>query len=193
LNSAALTLYSGSNVDLLTLTEEQKQKDFQRSANNTTAILMMEFATGTGPAQGRVFGEQHAITTEIMWSFSSRRALGELKKGIESVKAVEEQWYGPIDIATSPDRAGVGNSILAHIESLFTNQSSAFFRGGMQYSFLIEGKTIKIKVTDSYSIASGVSRDDKDNVINVPGQINPLGTTKIEFNFTYDFDGIENY
>lgn len=195
LATTATGLYKGGNgQNLLDLTESQKQQDFINSAPNTTAILMMEFATGTGE-QKRAFNEGHAITNEIKWGLSSRRAIGVLKEKIASGEAVEGQWLNnPIHIQVSPDQdVSWGQSFTYHLEPIFTGQNSAFFRGGMEYNFKIVGKTIHVKVTDAYSIESGLTRDANTNIIRVPGQTTPLGNTQVEFNFKYEFDGIENY
>ena len=62
----------------------------------------------------------------------------------------------------------------------------------MQYNFRIEGNTIYVRVTDSYSVASGISRNDSDNVEAQDGEETPRATTTVIFEFKYSFPGIKS-
>ncbi len=72
------------------LSEADKQAIFKQSARKTTAILMYEFASGTGPSN-RTFYEGDKITESIKWSYSSARATKEFADLYNSGKIKKEK------------------------------------------------------------------------------------------------------
>ena len=56
----------------------------------------------------------------------------------------------------------------------------------MYFRMTKQGNNIIVKVTDAYSVASMITRNAADNISRVPGKATPLGTTSVEFNFTWE-------
>ncbi len=171
----------GTPFTLNKLTESEKQAIFKQSARKTTAILMYEYASGTGPAH-RNFYPEDAITEDIKWSNSSARATtmfaddynsGRIKDG-ETV-----QYY----IGSSPDKIGISGSISAHLKGL---ADQSIWRGGMIYNMQKRGDKLYVNVFDKYTVSSGVSRNDSDS-FNRGKSITPLGTTTINIHFNYQW------
>lgn len=190
--STALSLYTGKynthgsvSSDMMNnLTEDQKQKDFASNSPRTSGILMWEFLTGTGPAH-RSFNQSHPITQEIMYSESARQAVWAMVGDFQSGKykdGVTRGYYA----AMAPDKGiGVFESIRRHANA-YLNTPATFYRGGMYFRMTKQGNNIVVKVTDAYSVASMITRKAADNISRVPGQTTPLGTTSVEFNFTWE-------
>lgn len=190
--STALSLYTGryntygsvSSSVMNNLTEERKQNDFATNSPKTSAILLWEFLTGTGPSH-RAFNQSHPITQEIMWSESARQAVwamvGDFQKG--KYKDGETRgYYAPM----APDKGiGVFESIRRHANA-YLSTPATFYRGGMYFRMTKQGNNIVVKVTDAYSVASMITRKAADNISRAPGQTTPLGTTSVEFNFTWE-------
>jgi RHS repeat-associated protein len=171
----------GTPFTLDKLTESEKQAIFKQSARKTTAILMYEYASGTGPAH-RNFYPEDAITEDIKWSNSSARATtmfaddynsGRIKDG-ETV-----QYY----IGSSPDKIGISGSISAHLKGL---ADQSIWRGGMIYNMQKRGDKLYVNVFDKYTVSSGISRNDSDS-FNRGKSITPLGTTTINIHFNYQW------
>jgi len=186
---ASNQLYQGrGSVDVSQLTEEQKQQEFKNSSDNTNSIMLMEFVTGTAPEEGRKFDESHKVTQDLKWSLSSRQAVEKLEQDITSGVVMEGEWTVPYDIASSPDRTNLGNSVLHHMEHMFTGKTTPILRGGMRYSFRVVGKTIEVKVTDAYTVSSGIRSSPSNNP---HGENTPGVEVKVEYNFKYDFPGLK--
>ena len=90
---------------LMNLSETQKRADFQNSASKTVAILMYEFASGTGPSSPRTFGENSAIAKNIKWSYSSEKAM---KAFYNTKNVIDGKWYRFYS-SFSPDKTGLIN------------------------------------------------------------------------------------
>ncbi|WP_128331608.1 hypothetical protein [Apibacter sp. HY039] len=88
-----------------------------------------------------------------------------------------------VNISTSPDKIGFNESLEAHIKGL---GDQSFWRGGMGYEMKLEGNKLHVHVMDKYSIASGVSRNDSDNIKRGDSPT-PLGTTTMNVYFNYEW------
>jgi hypothetical protein len=62
----------------------------------------------------------------------------------------------------------------------------AFYTGSLEYNFKITGNQLAVRVVNIYSFASGVTRNDLDDLHRIPGQLCPLGNTTQIFNFSFD-------
>ena len=163
------------------LTESEKEEIFKVSAKKTTAILMYEYASGTGP-EHRNFYPGDALTEDIKWSNSSARAtrmfaddynIGKIKDG-ETVR-----YY----VGSSPDKIGITGSVSAHLKGL---ADQSIWRGGMIYNMQKRGSKLYVNVFDKYTVSSGISRNDADS-FNRGKNITPLGTTTITIHFNYQW------
>ncbi|MCS3533010.1 RHS repeat-associated protein [Chryseobacterium sp. JUb7] len=169
----------GTPFTLDKLTEDDKQNIFKQSAKKTTAILMYEYASGTGP-ENRNFYPGDALTEDIKWSNSSARATTMFANDYREGKVKEGQvqrYY----IGSSPDKIGISGSIDAHLKGL---ADQSIWRGGMIYDMQKRGNKLYVKVFDQYTVSSGISRNDKDS-FKRSNKITPLGTTTINIHFNY--------
>ncbi len=176
LSTFANTLYGTKpgSTELLNLSESQKQNDFKTSASKTTAILMAEFATGTGE-EVRVFNDgEHALAEDLKWSFSSNRAITEFMKS-DAYKNGNIKFY--YYASFSPDKVGIGESIGYHLKAA---KDQSIWRGGMEYFIERNQNKIIVQIHDTYSIASGISRNESSN--NVSG---PMRNRKMIVNLEY--------
>ncbi|HVK96574.1 MAG TPA: RHS repeat-associated core domain-containing protein, partial [Flavisolibacter sp.] len=189
--STALSLYTGryntygsvSFETMNNLSEDQKQKDFSSSSAKATAILMFEFLTGTGKAH-RSFSEGHPITQEIKWSESSRLAIWAMVSDFQKGRYKDGQTRGYY-AALAPDKGISGiESLRRHLNARLYSPAT-FYRGGMYYYMTKFGNNIQVKAVDGYTVASMITRNTADNIKRIPGKRTPLGTTTVEFNFTW--------
>ncbi|KFF25290.1 hypothetical protein IW16_14835 [Chryseobacterium vrystaatense] len=171
----------GTPFTLSKLTEAEKQNIFKQSAQKTTAILMYEYASGTGPEK-RNFFPGDALTEDIKWSNSSARAATMFANEYNAGKIKEGQtiqYY----IGTSPDKIGISGSIDAHFKGL---GDQSIWRGGMVYNMQKRGDRLYVNVFDKYTVSSGISRNNADS-FNRGKTITPLGTTTINIHFNYQW------
>ena len=171
----------GTPFTLDKLTESEKQKIFKQSARKTTAILMYEYASGTGPEHRNFFPED-ALTEDIKWSNSSARATTMFAHDYNTGKIKDGQtvqYY----IGSSPDKIGISGSIDAHLKGL---ADQSIWRGGMIYNMQKRGNRLYVNVFDKYTVSSGISRNEADS-FNRGKTITPLGTTMINIHFNYQW------
>lgn len=175
--------------EVLKLSEKEKEKIFTESSNKTLGILMSEFVEGHG-LENRYFGPETPITKEIKVSYPTTLFKMALKEGIRSGAYVEGQRTS-ITIYTSPDNAqknepGLPGSKEIAAKALMEGliNTPAFFMGSLDYTFTISGDSVDVLVHNEYSIASGVTRNDNDNLFREPGHLSPLGNTHQYFTFT---------
>ena len=167
---------------ILGLTEAQKQKDFKESAAKTTAILMMEFATGTAPDEPRVFDENSALSKDIKWSYSANKAISAFLKSDQNFNGGELDVYS----AFSPDKTSIIETTKSHRKAL---RDQSFWRGGMTYSIRRINDKLHVTVHDKYTISSGDwwRGRGKPQPLNIPeGSGEPLSTTSIYIHITYN-------
>lgn len=183
-------------MEVLRLNEQQKQQVFNQSSNKTLGILMSEFVEGHGQ-ETREFGPNTPISKDIQYSYTTNLFLQYFVGGFQQGIFSEGQDYSTT-IFTSPDNAnqnppGLPGSkeiaIKAFGQGLWN--LPAFYTGSLQYNFKITGNQLAIQVVNVYSIASGVTRNDADNLHRVPGQISPLGNTTQIFNFSFDISNLK--
>ncbi|VFB03719.1 RHS repeat-associated core domain [Chryseobacterium taihuense] len=171
----------GSPFTLDKLTEKEKQAIFKKSASKTTAILMYEYASGTGPAN-RIFFPGDALTEDIKWSNSSARATtmfaNDYNAGLINDGDIVRYYIG-----TSPDKIGLNGSLSAHIKGL---ADQSIWRGGMVYTMQKRGDKLYVNIFDKYTVSSGISRNDADT-FDRGKTITPLGTTTITIHFNYQW------
>jgi hypothetical protein len=169
----------GSPFTLDKLTESEKQSIFKQSARKTTAILMYEYASGTGP-EHRNFFPGDALTEDIKWSNSSARATTMFASDYNAGK-IKDGEIKTYYIGSSPDKIGISGSIDAHFKGL---ADQSIWRGGMVYNMQKRGNKLYVNVYDEYTVASGISRNNAD-IIPRGKTITPLGTTKMNIHFNY--------
>jgi hypothetical protein len=174
---------------VLKLTEDQKQKIFKESSDKTLAILMSEFVEGHG-LQSREFGPETPVTKKIKYSYTTSLFIKAVVEGKKKGKYKEGVKY-KMTIFTSPDNADQNpeglpkpNEIAINALKQGVDNLPAFFTGSLDYEFTMSGKTIIVKAHNEYSIASGVTRNDDDDLHRTPGHLSPLGNTDQYFNFT---------
>jgi hypothetical protein len=119
----------------LNITEAEKQVQFNASADNSVAIMLLEFATGTG-LNHRNFGLSDPITQKYLENGNLQKVKDEFYRVIN----LENKSYNEFKIMTepldgrmnySPDHAGLRNSISAH----FNSNLSQFFISGTDVFF----------------------------------------------------------
>lgn len=172
------------------LSEQEKQDHFLTNSTATTAILLYEFATGTGP-QYRRFDEKHAIThalikaritDEILQSFS-----------LDNAWATSVKQLVPIDVfrgyAFSPDQTSSAREFLEkHISSLqgvAAGNDIALFVGGASYTVSIDvpNESLTVLIRDSKSRSSLLLRQAIDRE-RIGFEKTPLGTTVQDYTFS---------
>ncbi len=194
LSSVGNGLY-GSSYDpwaVLKLTETEKRKIFNESTNKTIAILMSEFVEGTG-MENRYFGSNTPISNDIKHSYTTQLFLDQFVYGYQNGLYTEGEEYSTT-VFTSPDitnQNGLGISLSSNPNKIALKalgqgvwNTAAFYTGSLDYSFEITGNTLSVTVHNQYSIASGVTRNDSDNLSRIPGYTSRLGNTNQFFNFS---------
>jgi hypothetical protein len=56
--------------------------------------------------------------------------------------------------------------------------------GSLKFYYTLKNGNLEIEAINEYTIASGVTRNDKDNLIRVKGYRSPLGNTYQHYNFS---------
>ncbi len=184
-------------MEVLELTEAQKQKIFQESADKTLAILMSEFVEGHG-REIREFGPETPISEEIKYSYTTSLFLQYFVGAYDQGLFEEGVMNGPLTIFTSPDNSsqnppglpGAKEIALKAFGQILWNDT-AFYTGSLDYFFTVKGNTLEIMVHNEYSIASGVTRNDDDNLMREEGKLSPLGNTKQLFYFSFDISKLK--
>lgn len=185
--------------EILKLTEKEKQEIFKTDSDKTVAILMMEFVEGSG-MEIRDFGPETPISERIKYSYTTSLFLqyfvGAYKQGLFDDDSMS--YMQPITIFTSPDNAdqnppGLPGSneiaIKAFGQGLWN--APAFYTGSLDYFFTISGNQLNVVVHNEYSIASGSTRDERDNLFRDPDHLSPLGNTKQLFRFSFDISKLK--
>jgi len=178
-------------MEVLKLTEAQKQITFKESSNKTLGILMSEFVEGHGK-ETRRFGPDTSISKDIKNSFTTSLFLQHFSKNFAEGKFKEGESYF-VRIFTSPDNADKNpkglpgeKEIAAKALGQGLNNLSAFYMGSIDYSFSFQDGVLKVEAQNEYTIASGVTRNDADNLKREEGKISPLGNTYQIFEFSFD-------
>jgi hypothetical protein len=165
------------------MSEDQKENYFNTSADKTIAILMMEFATGTGYGHHEFF-DHNPITASIAASIQTKLFIQWFKeewiKG--NIKEGESRYQR---ISTNPDKEKTVD--VSTWDAHTKNSIAGFFTQGMEFTGIVKNGTLYIRATDRYSIASGLTRNDNDNLSRVPGFQCPMGSTSFGFNFSIKF------
>lgn len=186
---AKLNLWS---VD--SLKEGQKQQHFLRSTRATLAILLYEFATGTGPTD-RTFNEGHAIVKSLRKAPSTEMALDffyEENKGLGSRAALQREY--PYQFSPALSLEAVVKSVFAHeraIRSITTELDFLqLFLGGIVYQLRPSGGLIDITVSDAkgrstWYLHAGAVWDRARNVARNPAHHfpQPLATINQSYHF----------
>lgn len=153
-NSDAIVYFAKLNLwAVASLHEGWKQQYFLRSTRATLAILLYEFATGTGPTD-RAFGEEHAIVKSLREVPSTQMALKffyDENKGLGS-RGAQPKTYG-YQFSPNLSLSGVINSYFAHkraVTSILTELDFLqLFLGGIVYQLRPAGGLIDITVSDA--------------------------------------------
>jgi RHS repeat-associated protein len=121
----AIAIYPG----VVNANETTKQKQFVTDPANSVAILMYEFATGTGK-DNRVFnydGRKGTFATTFISGRVLHEVEGKLTKEMKNITAAEFKKNGiNFPLPFSPDHTTIPNSFLKHLTSNF----SQLFVGG---------------------------------------------------------------
>jgi RHS repeat-associated protein len=202
---SAHNYYSGS-TPLSLLTENEKQNEFRRSADNTVAILLYEFATGTGKQTRNGFTEDHPYTVSLKNTTATEEATNAFKEHLASSPpsddggAIVFQYY----YAFSPDKTiaktsgripwrlsrGLVESALKHASSFVLEKDQHLItRGGMSFTFNYNPGDDYVTVTldDKYSYASLNARL-YSSYRRKEGSTTPFGTTNVSFTFQIPID-----
>ncbi len=179
---------SGNPMAILQLTEEQKQQIFKTNVKKTIAILFSEFVEGHGQ-ETREFDESMPVTQQIKNSPATRFFYDYFYPLYKSNKFKEGVMYQKL-MLNSPDNAPSYDVWIKQLLTYFTNETT-FWTGSLTFFFKIESNTLKIRAYNDYTIASGVTRNNNDNLKRIPGYRCPLGNTYQYFNFSITLNDLK--
>jgi len=167
------------------LNEFEKQNQFQINGNNAVAILLYEFATGTG-ADERVFPLDSDIAQKLVEGDRLTAIKNDFFSRLTEANLSYEQFVSngnTIDggYAFSPDHTTIVGSINAHINANLVQ----FFIGGTsnKYSPTNQPGWIKVTITNETSRYSFLSHQGSNYPRDGSGNNRPLSTIKQEFTF----------
>jgi hypothetical protein len=194
----AQRMYSGDK-SLATLSEDDKKNIFygDKNVSNTTAILLYEFATGTGPKK-RYFNQFTTISDAIRNSTAYHEAnvafhialyyhkqselgFGESPLSKQGDNLIYNYGYG-----FSPDHIPISESVDKHVASLiYSSEKILFHRGGMsfKFSYNMNDNSLSVKATDKYRYSSISYRLGTD----IDDHTQPYGSKTHEFSFHREY------
>jgi hypothetical protein len=169
--------------------EDEKERRFLQSSEETIGILMYEFARGTGK-ELRNFDFRHAIVPKVASSSVGNEILQMFvlanrgKKPGEPLIALDDRLYS---YSFSPDQTGVGprglhESLGKHVVGLtqmMSGDTVDMFLGGAQFKLSVDekGGKLLISVYDAKSASSLMLHAVTDHP-RLMGKVDPLGTTR---------------
>lgn len=167
------------------LTEAQKQTQFQNNGNNGVAILLYEFATGTGQDE-RIFPLNSDIAQKLIAGDRLTAIKNNFFERLTQLNLTFEQFVANgNDIsggyAFSPDHTTIEESINAHINANLVQ----FFIGGTSniYSPTNQQGWIKVTVSNETSRNSLLLHQGTNYPRTGNGNNKPLSTIKQKFTF----------
>jgi RHS repeat-associated protein len=176
--------------DVRKASEEIKQTQFKTNPDNSVAILLYEFATGTGPSD-RTF--EYDKNGSFANAFINGRVIKEVSDDFE--KAMQSKTYSEFKksgqkfgLEFSPDHAGIKESIKKH----FNSNLSQFFIGGANVSVSATDNPTLVNVsitnfTSRSSLMLHIGQNYPRSESNSDTE-KPLSTIKQTFNFTMKVD-----
>ena len=185
--------YYGDRINpmgILQLTENQKQAIFRRDIKKSIAILFSEFIEGHG-LEDRSFDASMPITKQISSAPVTKYFYDYFYKLYRKNMFKEGVLYRKL-MLNSPDNAPSTEQWVTQLMTGFTNKTS-FWTGSLEYNFYVRNNTLFIRADNNYTIASGVTRNDNDNLIRIKGLRSPLGNTYQRFNFSISIKTLQNY
>lgn len=173
------------------LTEKEKQSKFKIDVNATVAILLYEFATGTGEEK-RIFGPSHDITEKIAKGNAVKQALDKFYEDNKG-KNIDKLEKVIFKFKFSPNSKGeelfnIPKSLFEHLEAareiIIDEKWSTLFIGGADL-IVKPGKVNNLQITlinrtSKSSLMLHVVKDVKRK----GGEETVFGTITQEFNFT---------
>jgi len=193
--SYARKAYTGKGK-LGSLSEEERNEAFNSSVENTFAVLLYEFATGTGPDVTE-FNEDHPITEEIKESFSTLEAVSAFYSAFNDYNQQDQFKQlddGSIefnyDAQMSPDRTEtLKESIDKHVIGLVglisgNPDRQIIQRGHINYKIRYnsnEPDVLNVKASDRYTAKSAFYRLSPNR------NSGPLRSTTQTWSFTLPF------
>jgi RHS repeat-associated protein len=191
-------MYSGDKP-LATLSEDDKKNIFygDKNVSNTTAILLHEFATGTGP-KTRHFDQSTTISDAIRNSTAYHEANVAFHMALYYHKQSELGFEGKLldkegdnliyayGYGFSPDHISIPESMNKHAVSLiYPSEKILFHRGGMsfKFSYNMNDNSLSVKATDKYRYSSIAYRLGAD----IDDHTQPYGSKTHEFSFPREY------
>ena len=180
------------------LSEEQKQAAFKSSTRETVGIMLYEFATGTGPANGaRSFGSDAAITKSIMSMDIGLDAIDKfysenIGRSGADVQYVEHRYQmTPNSIGTVPGTLLENAKMLKEI--FVDDDWVRVFLGSCTFRMTPANGSINVEIVDSKSRSSlyfhaGPIWDRAKDVARDPNNPQPLTTTTQRYTTSMKID-----
>ena len=172
--------------DVDKLKENEKQTYFKSDMNSTIAILLFEFATGTGP-KTRIFGESAIMTKSLMKGGALEQTLNDFyEKNRGKSNSELKSTYFEYKFSPTLNPASISKSIDEHMEAIkeveIKGTWSIFFLGGMHVFVIPKGSKLCIYMLNITGKKSLMLHQVPD-LARDPKRITELGTIYQLFKF----------
>lgn len=184
LNATAEKIYPGASK----LNESQKQQVFKSNAGGTVAVLLSEFANGTGQAK-REFGSEAPMTKELVEGRVMEEIQTDFYNQVNESGMTMEQFSAGENVAFglefSPDQTSLTESVEKHLNSNLPQ----FFVGGANVSVTPgENGSANIAISNSTSRSSLMLHQGENYPRSGTGPQKPLSTIQQTFRTTMPLD-----